>query len=130
MRNRVVIVALVLATAGPATACSGLRSNDEAVEFPSRAERQGPPYARDVRVGETYDGYVLYTHCGITHAEIDGGFWRADPPLVQNAGPPEGWNNPLTEGTLTIESEKRAKFESDGQIAYFERADIQPPPCD
>ena len=128
MRDRVAVVALLLASA--AAACSGLRSDDEAVEFPGRPERQGPPYAGAVRVGETYDDYVLYTHCGITHAEIDGGLWRADPPLVENGSPPEGWNNPLTEGTLTIESEDRAKFESGGQIAYFERADIEPPQCD
>lgn len=122
------IVALLLATT--AAGCSGFRSGDDAVEFPSPQERRRPPYDEGIRVGETYDDYVLHTHCGVTHAEIDGTFWEADPPLVENGSPPEGWSNPSAEGTLTIESEDRAEFESDGQIAYFERADVQPPPCD
>lgn len=112
---------LGLAAALAAAACSP--------EFPTAKEREEAPYGPGVEVNRKYDGYVLYTHCGITHAEIDGSYWEADPMLGEGGNPPGGWGNPLARGTLTIVSNDRAKFVSDGQVARFKRANGRPPPC-
>lgn len=121
-----ILLLLGLVTAS-ALGCS--RSADS-VTFPTVEERRQPPYAQGVVVGEEYEDYVLHTHCGVTHAEIDGTFWEAAPPQAVEASPPPGWGNPLTEGTLTIEDDHTATFESGDVSARFTRADAQPPRCD
>lgn len=124
MPLRVLLLSLAAASA---VGCSG---DDALVSSPTQEERQQPPYAEGVVVGEEYSGYVLYTHCGVTHAQIDGTYWEAAPPQVDEANPPAGWGNPVMEGTLTIETEDTATFEADDVSARFVRADADPPPCD
>jgi hypothetical protein len=98
-------------------------------EFPSLAEQAKPPYAKGVEVGKKY-GYVLLTHCGIVQAQIDGTLWVADPPLVVGGNPPEGWENPMADGTLRLVSKDRAEFVDDDNRATFRRADADPEGCD
>lgn len=122
MALRILLVGLVAASA------FGCRSTESAT-WPSPEARRQPPYAEGVVVGEEYEDYVLHTHCGVTHAEIDGTYWEATPPQLEEGGPPAGWGNPLTQGTLTIDSDEIATFETDGVAARFTRTDVQPPEC-
>lgn len=123
MARRILVLGSVAATA------FGCSPGTDVVTFPSQEARRQPPYAEGAAVGEDYEDYVLYTHCGVTHAEIDGTYWEATPPQVVEAGPPPGWANPVTKGTLTIESETTATFYAEGVTARFARADAQPPAC-
>jgi len=55
--------------------------------------------------------YVLFTHCGIDWANIDGRWYRASPPLSDGSGnPPPGWGNPDQQGTIQIISRTEAEF--------------------
>ena len=55
--------------------------------------------------------YALYTHCGITEANIGGRWYAADTPLSDgNDNPPPGWGNPYQPGTMTIRSATQADF--------------------
>ena len=55
--------------------------------------------------------YNLYTHCGITYADLDGRRLYADPPLNDgNGNPPSGWGNPYDDGWLTLEDQGTATF--------------------
>jgi len=124
MAARILLLGLV------AVASLGCSRSTGSVTYPTAEERRQPPYAEGVVVGEEYEDYVLYTHCGVTHAEIDGTYWEAAPSQADEASPPAGWGNPLTKGTLTIENDDTATFESGDVAARFRRADAEPPPCD
>lgn len=65
--------------------------------------------------------FSVYTHCGVENVRIDGRWWHAQPPLYNEdrSGPPSGWDDPLQQGTLTIESAQRAVFEALGQRVVF-----------
>lgn len=68
------------------------------------------PYGPGIAVGENYE-YVLYTHCGIKWARIDGAWWRTTPLDDGNANPPPGWGNPYDAGLLRISDDTTAKYE-------------------
>ena len=97
------------------------------VEWP-RTDLEKPPYAEGVEVGKTYD-YSLPTHCGILNAMIDGTMWEADPPQIDGANPPAGWDDPTAKGTLRLLSEDRAEFVHGDKRATFRRADAAPRLC-
>ncbi|QUW85503.1 hypothetical protein SMIR_41250 (plasmid) [Streptomyces mirabilis] len=55
--------------------------------------------------------FDLYTHCGIDEARIGSTYFEADPPLSDNSGnPPEGWDNPIQHGTMTLKSKTETVF--------------------
>jgi hypothetical protein len=66
------------------------------------APEVGVPYALD-----------LYTHCGVLGTDIGGTWFAADPPLVTDYSPPEGWGNPYQAGTLVLTSATDAVFTDD-----------------
>ncbi|KAF5990711.1 hypothetical protein [Streptomyces sp. WAC00263] len=58
--------------------------------------------------------FDLYTHCGIDEARIGSTYFEADPPLSDDSGnPPEGWDNPIQHGTMTLKSATEAVFTDD-----------------
>ena len=100
------------------------------VEDPQRMDLDGePPYGPGVEPGERYD-YVLYTHCGVEWAPVDGVWWRTDPLGVAIGSPPDGWGNPLDAGTLTVDDDDdTATYMSDTGIdVEFRRTDITEAP--
>ena len=126
----VVTVGAVLAGCGEE---SGSAHRPRVVEDPPRIELDGaPPYGPGIDVGESYD-YVLYTHCGIEWAPIDGVWWQTDPLDDGNANPPQGWGNPYDTGQLTVGTTDTARYTSDTGIEVeFRRTDITEAPfaCD
>lgn len=65
----------------------------------------------------------LFTHCGVSDADVDGVHWVADPPLG-NGNPPDGWGNPETPGRWRQTGETTALFLADsGVAASFVRAE-------
>jgi len=55
--------------------------------------------------------YMLYTHCGIWEANIDGRWFAAVEPLSDGQGnPPKGWGNPYQAGTISFVSDTEADF--------------------
>lgn len=79
-------------------------------------------------VGETASFSIL-THCGVESATIKGHWWHAVTPLYgtngEGSGPPAGWGDPWQPGTLTLEADERAVFETLGQ-----RVVLKPSPTD
>jgi hypothetical protein len=96
MRTRALVVtAGLLALAGCASAGGAVGA----------APASGP----SVRAKAT--SYLLYTHCGIDDARINGGWYQARPPLSDGSGnPPAGWGNPYQQGTIRITSGREAEF--------------------
>lgn len=80
-------------------------------EGPTQADvANEPPYGPGAEVGETYD-YVLYTHCGIEWARIDGVWWQAIP--LDDGRPsllPAGWGDPYDAGELEIVTATSATY--------------------
>jgi hypothetical protein len=70
----------------------------------------GLPAVPEVGVPYAWD---LYTHCGVLGTDIGGTWFAADPPLVQEYGPPPGWGNPDQPGTLTLTAPDEAVFTDD-----------------
>jgi hypothetical protein len=103
-----------------AEAVAGAAAADGALSVPSPAE-VGIPYA-----------YDLNTHCGVLGADVGGVWFAAAPPLVEESGPPAGWEDPYQRGTLTLESEDVAVFRDDaGHEVRLRAAESErPPPCD
>ena len=92
----------------------------------------GPTAAVPAEVGVAYP-FDLYTHCGIFGADVGGVWFAADPPLVEEAGPPAGWGDPYQRGTLTLASADEAVFRDDAGHELGLRAapdSERPPPCD
>jgi hypothetical protein len=55
--------------------------------------------------------YSLYTHCGIDEVNIDGRWYRADPPLSDGSGnPPKAWANPYQKGLIQTVSATEVEF--------------------
>ena len=75
--------------------------------------------------------FDLYTHCGVLGADVDGRWFAADPPLVDEFGPPGGWGDPYQPGTLTRLSPTEAVFTDDAGHQVRLRADeaARPPAC-
>ena len=93
-------------------------------------ERLGLPSPVEVGVAHPVD---LSTRCGVLGVDVDGRWFAADPPLVEESGPPAGWDDPYQRGTLTLESEDEAVFRDDAGHALLLRAapeSERPPPCD
>lgn len=84
----------------------------------------------EVAVGVPYP-FDLYTHCGVLGADIAGVWFAADPPLVEEFGPPVGWGDPYQRGTLTLETVDEAVFRDDaGHEVRLRAAESErPPPC-
>lgn len=125
--KRLLLAVLVAAAASALAACgedSGATGRPNSVENPPPIELDGdPPYGPGIEEGESYD-YVLYTHCGIEWAPIDGVWWRTDPLGVAVGSPPDGWANPHDAGTLAVESDDRATYTSDtGITVEFRRTE-------
>lgn len=81
-------------------------------------------------IGVSYP-FDLYTHCGITGADVAGVWFAADPPLVEEFGPPDGWADPYQRGTLTLDSADEAVFRDDAghEISLRAAEAERPPPC-
>jgi hypothetical protein len=111
-------VALVLA-AGALAGCSGTDEPATADRDPGSADpRPGPE-----GLGGTPEAvpYQLYTHCGIDEARLGSTYYEAVTPLSDGAGnPPEGWDNPVQEGWMTVVSDGRAVFTDDAghEVAF------------
>lgn len=72
---------------------------------------------------------MLYTHCGVEWAPVDGVWWQTDPLDDGNANPPAGWGNPFDAGTLTVQADDTATYTSDTGIdVEFRRTDITEAP--
>ena len=65
--------------------------------------------------------YMLYTHCGISAANIGGRWFAADHPLSDGSGnPPPGWGDPDQPGTIRMLSATAAEFrDSLGHVVRF-----------
>ena len=110
-------------------ACS---SGDSVAVGPAEADiANEPPYGPGVGIGDEYE-YVLYVHCGVEWARIDGDWYKTEPLNDGNANPPPGWGNPFDEGSLTIVDRSTAEYRSDnGEMLTFVRTeDGVPPPCE
>jgi hypothetical protein len=92
------------------------------------------PYGPGVELGVPYE-YVLYSHCGVLGARIDGREWDADPPLFDEVGanPPPGWENPFDQGEMMLLARDVAEFRSaSGEMARFRprpTGEPGPEPC-
>ena len=84
-----------------------------------------------VEVGVEYP-FDLYTHCGVLGADVGGVWFAADPPLIEEFGPPAGWRDPYQRGTLTLQASDEAVFRDDaGHEVRLRAAESErPPPCD
>jgi hypothetical protein len=114
-------VALVLTVQG----CANRHHMPSDQELTRYAERM-PPLNEPVR-------YYVVTHCGLDFARIGGHWWRATEPVSEEEsdGFPHGWDNPVQEGSLTVQSRQRAVFEAEGTEVVFTPSpdDREPPPC-
>lgn len=65
--------------------------------------------------------YTLFTHCGITNANIAGQWYDATPPLSDGQGnPPKGWHSPSQDGQIRFLSSTRVDFrDSAGHQVLF-----------
>lgn len=87
-----------------------------------------PPYGAGAEIGQTYE-YVLYTHCGIEWARVDGMFWQSTPLDDGSGNPPAGWGNPYDAGELEIIERNVAVYRGGpGAEVEFERTDMAAAP--
>lgn len=93
---------------------------------PSAAELARPPYGGGAEVGRDY-GYVLYVHCGVRWARLDGVLWESGA-HERSDGPPEGWGNPYHAGTIRLTDDDHAVFQGDPGQVRFERTGLTRPP--
>lgn len=92
---------------------------------PARADIDNEaPYGPGVEIGESYD-YVLYVHCGVRWARIDGVWWETTPLDDGNANPPDGWGNPHDKGELTVVDDSTAEYAGGPDVTVrFERTNV------
>lgn len=83
----------------------------------------------NARVGTRYE-YGLMTHCGVDFIRFDGRWWEAQPHLDDgNGNPPDGWDNGIQEGTLTLRTEAALEFNaSAGRTLQFVEVRTAPTP--
>jgi hypothetical protein len=136
-------------TAASEDAAAVLGSGDSRAESAPESAAEQPPDS-SAEAGAAFDAAVplselpqaevggeypfdLYTHCGIFGADVGGVWFAAEPPLVEEAGPPAGWGDPYQRGTLTLESADEAVFRDDAGHEVRLRAapdSERPPTCD
>jgi hypothetical protein len=107
------------------------QSTDSSAEAGAAADAAVPSSElAQVQVGVAYP-FDLYTHCGILGADVGGVWFSADPPLVEEFGPPAGWDDPYQRGTLTLESVDAAVFrdEAGHEVRLRAAESERPPPC-
>lgn len=94
------------------------------------AAEGAPSVPSPAEVGIPYP-YDLYTHCGVLGADVAGTWFAAAPPLVEEFGPPAGWDDPYQRGTLTLESGDVAVFRDDAghEVRLRSAESERPPPC-
>ena len=104
-------------------ACSG--GSTDVVDGPAaEAVADETPYGAGAEIGATYD-YVLYVHCGVQWARIDGVWWETQPLDDGNRNPPDGWGNPYDAGTLVLLDENTAEYTGGpGITVRFERTEF------
>jgi hypothetical protein len=89
------------------------------------------PSAPELGVAYVVD---LYTHCGVYGIDVDGVWFAADSPLVEEGvRPPSGWGDPYQRGTVTLTSADAAVFADDaGHVVPLRAAEesARPAPCD
>lgn len=75
---------------------------------------------------------MLYVHCGVQWARIDGDWFETEPLNDGDANPPPGWGNPYDKGSLTMVDRDTAEYRRDnGETVTFVRSeDGGPPPCE
>jgi hypothetical protein len=75
--------------------------------------------------------FDLYTHCGIVGADVAGVWFAADPPQVDEFGPPAGWDDPYQRGALRLETADQAVFRDDAghELSLRAAESERPPPC-
>jgi hypothetical protein len=115
------------AAAEPQDEPGDARQSEDAAAGPGGALVVPPP----AEVGVAYP-FGVYTHCGILGADVAGVWFAADPPLVEEFGPPAGWDDPYQRGTLTLESTDLAVFRDDAghEVTLRAAESERPPPCD
>jgi hypothetical protein len=104
---------LALALAVIVTGCSmvGIRPQ----WMPTGIALEGEP---EIGVAYSVD---LYTHCGLRHVEFDGSDWAISGVLDDGSGnPPDGFNNPVDYGTVTLVTRDTATYLSE----YGEARDL------
>jgi hypothetical protein len=128
---------------GVAAGSSVSAQEDTRAEAPASATPSGQALSGDAAAtagvalppspepGVAYAVY-LYTHCGVRGIDINGVWFAADPPLVEEGSrPPPDWDNPEQRGTVTLLSRDEAVFRDDAGHEVRLRADesARPPLC-
>jgi len=99
---------------------------DTVVEGPAAADiANEPPYGPGAEVGESYD-YVLYVHCGVEWARLDGVWWQTE--RLGNANPPSSWGNPYDKGRMYLLDTDNAEYDGPDGPVLFQRTDLVEPP--
>lgn len=113
-----------------ATACGGQASDRPTGGPAGDRPTRGPAGDRPTGgVQPSPTPFTVYTHCGVENVRINGRWWHAEPPLYNDdrSGPPDGWGDPFQEGTLTVESPRRAVFEAlDRRVVFVPAPDNAP----
>jgi hypothetical protein len=81
------------------------------------------PASEPAEPGAAY-AFELYTHCGLDHlVDFDASLWAVIGTADDgNGNPPEGFNNPFDEGTMTLVEGDVAEFRGQlGGVARFSR---------
>jgi hypothetical protein len=65
--------------------------------------------------------FSLYTHCGISEAQVGTTYYLASPELSDGQGnPPQGWGNPFQQGIMTVLGDGTARFSDRlGHVVIF-----------
>lgn len=106
----------------------GCGSDDTVAGPPPADTANEPPYGPGAVVNEVYE-YVLYTHCGIEWARIDGVWWQTDLIDDGNRNPPDGWGNPHDAGELVIIDRDTAEYRGGpGTTVRFTRTEARDAP--
>lgn len=123
MRSTVLIAVLALFVAACSDEASGV------VDGPADEDvADERPYGPGAEVGETYE-YVLYVHCGVRWARLDGVWWETKPLDDDSANPPDGWGNPYDAGTMTLVDDHTAEYAGGpGTTVRFERTELSEVP--
>ena len=120
MHRLVICVALLaFVTAGCSNASPGMIVGPAPEDVANE-----PPYGPGTEVEKEYD-YLLYVHCGVRWARVDGVWWQTNPLDDRNANPPAGWGNPYDAGKLKLVDRNVAVYHGGpGVSVRFERTEL------